>query len=248
MIKWIKDNRGVGIFIIIFLFIFFIIIIPLLINKVYYLDAPFDFLKVGYDVSDILNYYSSILTFIGTVSLGVITVYQNYISQKKTDKINKLTLELQRKSMEMAERNYMKETVNENKKNWPKFEIENLGSNGRYMNLSASIKNVSENVVSEIKSLSFEVFNKHNNIITYSDKVKLGSYSLSSGEKMNIHFNNESLELHGENGYDSLKEISIIWSFQCEDSTGRIHYFRAKIDIEDSNKLIRGPWKVEKVG
>lgn len=78
--------------------IFFIIFMPLIINKIYYLNAPCDFFIVGYDISSILDYYGAILTFIGTIGLGAITVYQNIISQKKTDEVNKLTLQLQKKA------------------------------------------------------------------------------------------------------------------------------------------------------
>lgn len=107
MVEWIKNHKKTSLLIITLLFLllslFFIVIIPLILNKVYYLDAPCKFFKVGYTISDILDYYGAILTFIGTASLGIITICQNYISQKKTDEVNKLTLELQKKSMAMAE-------------------------------------------------------------------------------------------------------------------------------------------------
>lgn len=155
MLRWVREHPIISI-VITLVFLFFIIIMPLLINKVYYLDAPCEFMKVGYDVSDLLGYYGSILTFIGTVSLGVITVYQNHLSQE----INRLTLELQKKSMEMEERNYESQRQDEAIKTIPRFELKNVGSNGRYMNLNAELKNISNNTAAGLKSLSFKVFDE----------------------------------------------------------------------------------------
>jgi hypothetical protein len=254
MFKWMKRHKEISIGVIILLFLFFIIIMPLILNKIYYLDAPYDFFNVGYDISDILDYYGAILTFIGTISLGIITVYQNYISQKKTDEVNKLTLELQKKSMAMAEQNYERAKLYENKKNAPKFELRNAGCNGRYMNLNAVLKNVSDNIVSVIKSVSFEVFSESNVIVTTSNEVKSKVFSLSPGQETGIEFHNielksqDKISLYGQQVFDSLKKITMVWSFQCEDSSGNIHYYKATLYIEDSNNFVGDVWKVEKVG
>lgn len=254
MFEWIKDHKKISIGIIILLFLFFIIIMPLILNMIYYWDAPCDFFNVAYDISSILNYYGAVLTFVGTVSLGIITVYQNYVSQKKTDEINKLTLELQKKSMAMAEQNYEKEKLYETNKNTPKFELRNTGCSGRYMNLHAVLKNVSDIIVSGIKSVSFEVFDISNAIVTISSNVKSNVFSLSPGQEAKIEFNNNQLnsknfiEINGQRVPDSLRKITIIWSFQCEDSYGNIHYYKAKLNIENSKDFIEDIWKVEKVG
>ncbi|WP_410506362.1 hypothetical protein ACER0A_004785 [Haloimpatiens sp. FM7315] len=254
MVEWMKNHKKVSIGVIILLFLFFIIIMPLILNLIYYLDAPCDFFDVGYDISNILDYYGAILTFIGTVSLGIITVYQNYVSQKKTDEVNKLTLELQKKSMAMAEKNYEKEKLYEINKNSPKFELINSGCNGRHMNLCAVLKNVSDIIISGLKSISFEVFDESNAIVTTSDKVKSKVFSLSPGQETQIEFHNTELksqkliDLYGQQVYESLKKFTMIWSFQCEDSYGNIHYYKAKLYVEDSNNFVGDLWSVEKVG
>lgn len=248
MFEWMKSHKIISSGIIIFLFLFFIIVMPLILNWIYYLDAPCNFLAVGYDISSILNYYGAILTFIGTVSLGIITVYQNYISQKKTDEVNKLTLELQKKSMAMAEQNFNKERTY----NSPKFELVNEGYNGRYANLHSALKNVSDLIVSGIKSISFEVHNESDIILITSDKVKSESSSLLSGQKTRISFNNNELVsiLETSSGVQkqSLKDITLVWKFQCEDSYGNIHYYTAKLRVSDTNNFVSDLWQVEKVG
>ncbi|KAB2336578.1 hypothetical protein F7731_09425 [Cytobacillus depressus] len=218
------------------------------------MNTPWDFFKVGYDISNILGYYGAVLTFLGTVSLGIITVYQNYVSHQKTDEINKLTLELQKKSMAMAEQRYEKEKLDEIKKNTPKFELKNSSSNGNYMNLRAELKNVSDFIVSGIKSISFEVFDETNAIVTTSHKAQSKETSLSPGDSAIIEFHNDQLRSKtskvesGSNIPDTLKNLTIIWSFQCEDQFGNTHYLKAKLDIEDSKNFVGHPWEVQKVG
>ncbi|HAZ36956.1 MAG TPA: hypothetical protein DEF85_06350 [Clostridiaceae bacterium] len=255
MFEWIKNHRVISIVIMILLFLFFIIVMPLILNWIYYLDAPCNFFTVGYDISDILGYYGAILTFIGTISLGIITVYQNYVSQKKTDEINKLTLELQKRSMAMAEQNYEREKQHGINKNTPKFELVSSGCNGNYTNLEATLKNVSDFTVSGIKSVSFEVFDESNNtIVTTSNKVKSDMSSLSSGQETKIRFHNTGfifkggINAYGQQVYDSLKNITIIWGFQCEDSCGIINYYKAKLFIEDSKDFVADTWEVKVVG
>ena len=234
-----KTYKKMSIVITITLLLLFIIIVPLFINWIYYLNTPWDIFKVGYDLQNILGYYGAVLTFLGTVSLGVITVFQNYLSHQKTNEINKLTLELQKKSMAMAEQRYEKEKLNEIMKTTPKFELKNSGSNGNHMNLKVNLKNVSDIIISGIKSISFEVFDETNAIVTTSHKVKSKETSLSPGESTIIEFHND--QLRSENS-------TIVWSFQCEDQFGNIHYLKAKLQIEDIDKLLVNNWEIQKVG
>lgn len=255
MFEWMKNHKKISISaIVLFLFSFFIIIMPLILNKIYYLTSPYGIFNVGYSVDYILNYYGAILTFIGTVSLGAVTVYQNYIAQKKTNEVNNLTLELQKKSMAMAEQNYEKGKLNEIIKNAPKFELRNAGCNGHYMNLCVVLKNVSDSIISGIKSITLEVFSESNVVVTTSNKVKSKVFSLSPGQETEIEFQNIELksenmiDVYGQQVFDSLKRFTMVWSFQCEDSYSNIHYYRAKLYTEDSNNFVGGLWKLEKVG
>ena len=54
-------------------------------------------------MADILSYYGSVLIFIGTSALSIATYFQNKKAQEKSEEVNRLQLELQRKSMAMAE-------------------------------------------------------------------------------------------------------------------------------------------------
>lgn len=254
MFEWIKNHKVYSAMIILFLFLFFIIIIPLILNQIYYSETPFDLFVVGYDVSNILEYYGAVLTFIGTVSLGIITVYQNHISQEKTDEVNRLTLELQRKSMLLAEQNYKSNKLQEENKNIPKFELRNTHSNGRYLNLGSILKNVSNIIVSGIKTISFEVLDVSGDVVSTSNKVKTKQYSLSPGSETQVEFHNSEIKstttksVGGQQVYESLKNFNIVWRFQCEDINSNMHYYKAKLHVEDSEKFTGEIWKVKKVG
>jgi len=186
--------------------------------------------------------------------LGLFTVYQNYISQRKSDEVNKLTLELQKKSMALAEQAYEKDKKIELKSSTPKFEIRNTGSNGNYMNLSAILKNVSDIIVSGIKSISFEVITSDNETLITSDKVYSKVYSLTPGQETEIQFHNAEIKSkdiiasNGQQVYDGVKNCTIVWKFKCEDSIDNTHYYKASLLIEDSRNYKGELWEVKKVG
>lgn len=216
------------------------------------IPAPIDFLVAGsgWNEGVILGY---VLTFTGTLTLGIITIYQNHIAQKKSDEVNALVIELQKKSVAMAEQQYKREKQNENIMNIPKFELKNEWSNGNYMNLHARLKNVSNNSASMIKSVSFEV-SCDSRIISESNAVKSKNNFLLSGEETEIEFNNfkplyeKRTDNNGVEILSTLNNIHFVWKFQCEDRTGRIHYYKATFFVEDKCNSVSGLWNVEKVG
>lgn len=235
-----KNQKKICIsFVTILFLIVFIIIIPLIINWLYHKEAPFEFFYVDYDISSILGYYGSILTFIGTSVLGGITIYQNHLSQKKTDDINRLTIELQKKSMAMAELSYKETKSEEIRKNTPKFELVNDGCYGRYKHLYGNLKNISNITASRIKSISFEIFDSENKLIMTSDKVKIKDFSISSGQETKVEFYNDEINFN---------KITIKWSFQCEGPDGNTYYYRANLFKENIHEFKVEPWEVKNIG
>lgn len=239
MVNWIKKNKIIACISIFTLYLLLIIGIPILINKLYYLKAPFKFLEVTYGIDSILNYYSAVLTFMGTVILGIIAVYQNHISQQKSDKVNELTLELQKKSMAMAELNYSKTLNEEIIKNTPKFEIKNQSSNGNCMNLSSRFMNISSIMVTNILSIELAIINEDDVILSTSNTVRVSETRLLQGQDTRIDFNNA--EIKEEN-------VKLVWSFSCQDTLSNIHYLKATLHIKDRQKTFSYLWDIKKVG
>lgn len=62
--------------IILFLLIIFVILIPIGINQLYKIDKGYVYVTM-WNAADVLSYYGSVLTFIGTAFLGVAVMYQN---------------------------------------------------------------------------------------------------------------------------------------------------------------------------
>ena len=130
-----------------------VVFLPFIVEKLYYTKAPLKFFEVSYEAKDFLSYYGSVLSFAGATILGILTLLQNKKAQEKSDEVNRLQLELQKKSMAMAEAQYSQSKASAN--TIPKFEISLHTYNGSYANLSLSIKNVSSVFASNISFISF---------------------------------------------------------------------------------------------
>ncbi len=228
----------------------FIICLPLIIDKLFYLTPPFDFLYVHYDSSDILVYYSSIFSFLGTIILGILTLRQNKIAQDKSDEVNRLQLELQKKSMAMAEEEYKRNP--QPKPSFPKFEVALNGYNGYYQNASFTIKNVCSSIVSSLTVISVSAYDSNETLIGESSKQKLSNKSLSSGEIAKLE--TTLPELVNRQGSRYQPEIShfsnakVLIKFLCEDEFSVTHYYTAILKIPNTKEFSRESFSVEKVG
>lgn len=227
-----------------------IICLPLIIDKIFYLTPPFDLLYVHYESSDILVYYSSIFSFLGTIILGALTLRQNKIAQDKSDEVNRLQLELQKKSMAMAEEEYKKNP--HTKPSFPKFEVELKGYSRYYQNASFTIKNVCSSIVSSLTVLSVSAYDSNETLIGESSKQKLSNKSLSSGETTKLE--TTLPELANRKGSRYQPEISyfsnakVLIKFLCEDEFSATHYFTATLKIPNTKEFSRESFSVEKVG
>lgn len=254
MFGWVKKHRFVFGILTILLFVFFIIIIPLILNKIYYAKSICNFFIVGYSVDYILGYYGNVLTFVGTISLGIITVYQNHISQQKTEEINRLQLQIAKRNMALAEESYQKQKEDQDNKLFPKFELKNSGHSDMYSNLNALLKNVSPKIIYELKSVSFEVLNAFKRSELSTDKVSIKTTSLLSGDETLIEFHNDSFCNKFGDTMEPCQLVvpwmnaNIIWKFECNDEKSRVHYYEATLYIENCSKFIEGPWIVKKIG
>ena len=89
IISWIIKNKLKTFFIILGL-LFLLIGIPLIINRLYASDIVLVYTEWG--AKEVLAFYGSVLTFIGTTSLGVLSLYQNSIFKKSNENKEKLTI------------------------------------------------------------------------------------------------------------------------------------------------------------
>lgn len=247
-----KNNKVLAklILYIIFAFLFMIFIIPILINHIYFLNAPFPFMEVDYEINNLLGFYGSVLTFFGTSILGIITVYQNHISQQKTHEINMLTLELQKKSMALAEKTY----AEANEEKVPKLEIKINGYGGYHQDLRLIVKNVSADIISNLRSISFEIYDNQSKLLFSIDDVHLSKSSFKPSEEIEARIktpklaSSDTVKQYGQNIPLPLKDIKLIWKIQCEDIKSRTYYYESIFIIKNTKEMDSSFWKVKRTG
>ena len=217
-------------------------ILPFIINCIYSQKAPLDFFVTRFDASDFLVYYASVLSFLGTLILGVLTLVQNKRAQEKTDEINQLQLELQRKSMAQAEERYSQPVDNVA----PKLEIKLQCISGTYGNPIIKIKNVSSTIISNLTSILFCVKDNEGNEILRATNMKLKHRSIMEGHYTTLETTMK--ELFVEKSKTPLTNVSLWWDFSCEDEKYKTHYFRAHIEIVNAKNYNGDIWKINQVG
>lgn len=222
-----------------------LVLLPAVINHIYYLEAPCDFFVVDLNVDDLVAYYASALSFLGTLILGMLTLYQNKRAQEKTDEINKLQLQMQKKSMELAEQQY----VQGSEAAAPKFEISISSYSGHYLNPRIKLRNVSSMLISELSFISAFVRDAQGNIVRKVTDHKIKNRSLSSNEGTIIDFKMLNLSKRiSDREFQFYEDVEFFFEFSCEDEKYNKHYFRAVLCIPNTKDFVGDHWKVEKVG
>ena len=88
-LEWIRKNKK--------LFIFFIIIIVFLpivsIHFLFKLKANIYWLQSEWEPGELLGYFGDLLSFLGTVSLGIIAIYQTEKANSLSNKLVELVLD-----------------------------------------------------------------------------------------------------------------------------------------------------------
>lgn len=227
-----------------------IILMPWIVDKLFYTEPPADFFYTHYEVSDILSYYASVLSLLGTAILGILTLRQNKIAQEKSEEVNRLQLELQRKSMAMAEAQYNKD--GDEKSAPPKFEVSLKGYSGTYCNMRLEIKNVSSVIASSITPIALVATNADNQQIASAKELKIGSRSLSSAQAAMIESVFPELVKREGMGYAAktyyLNNIKLSFDFSCEDELSKVYYFRATATLSTTENYYKEIWGIERVG
>ena len=222
-----------------------LVLLPLGINHIYYMEAPCDLFVTDLKVDDLVTYYAGALSFLGTLILGMLTLYQNKRAQEKTDEINKLQLEMQKRSMELAEKQYRQET----EAVIPKFNISILSYSGHYLNPRIKIKNVSSMVISDFTFISSFVRNEYGEVIRKVTEHRIKNRSLSSNDETIVDLKMLNLSKRiTDREFQFYENVEFVFEFSCEDEKYNKHYYRAVLRIPNTKDFVGDYWKVEKVG
>ena len=150
MFEWIKKNKILFTVICILVFIS-LAGVPFAINLLFKVNSNISFLEAEWSAGDALGYYGAVLSFIGTVVLGALALYQNHIIKTEADKKAEL-LEAQEKA-----------------ENMPRFYLRLLGASGFCGKLRISIRNVSNNIAYDINLYDIRLEQGTNTIWEYKD-------------------------------------------------------------------------------
>ena len=138
MFDWIKKHKIA--FILICLTILLLLIgVPFVINILFKISAAANVFVAEWDAGDALGYYGAILSFIGTVVLGALALYQNHIIKTDADK-----------KAAFAEEQ-------EHAENMPRFFMRFQGASGFCGNLKFAVMNVSNNIAYNVDIYDIKV-------------------------------------------------------------------------------------------
>ena len=166
---------------IILLSITLIFLIPFLINLSFKYSS-IDLFSAEWSAGDLLSFYGTMLSFIGTTFLGCLTLYQNHTIKKNSDD--------RMKDLEKAEHD----------RNMPKFYITFSSCSGNKKHLSINLINISENIATNI-SIS-KIQDKIHSTITYNGE------ELTYAEIINNQSNNLVKAILNE---EKFKGFSLHW-------------------------------------
>ena len=125
--------------------------IPFVINLLFKINSNVSVLEAEWSAGDALGYYGAVLSFIGTVVLGALALYQNHIIKTDTDAKSKL-LEAQEKA-----------------ENMPRFFLRSYGASGFCGQLKIAIMNVSNNIAYDINIYNIRLEQGTNILWEYKD-------------------------------------------------------------------------------
>lgn len=126
--------------------------IPAGIHIIFSIHTTNEFLTAKWTAGELLSYYGSVLTFAGTVSLGALSIYQTQKISQESDKRAQL---LDQK---------------EHDKELPKIVLKNNAANGNANKLRVALKNISENLATNIMVYNIHITDQNGEVMWSGDK------------------------------------------------------------------------------
>jgi uncharacterized membrane protein len=204
LIKWCLDHVGK----IAILLTIMVLVIPILIHIMFKVPAINDFMIAKWNAGDMLSYYGSVLSFLGTIILGFIALYQNDKAEKENEKHEKFIEKL------------------ESIKNSPLFHIYKSSSSYRFENVTFYICNRSEtNIAKEISISNLTVTDNDNgSIILSSDSQSIKNNFLQVGSSTEIQFINKPI---------NKDNVILSYCIYCKDKAGVLHKFIVVSNVKE---------------
>ncbi len=181
-------------------------------------------------VDNLLSYYSSLLSFTGSIFIGCVALYFNLSLQYKNNEISKLQYELDQEK-------HKHELLMENNR-IPFFEISGTSCNQYFLNCIFYIKNVSKEPVHNLQSEKLEIL--HNNLDDLeSYDLQFSRLTLEGGATAIVRLKNFA-KTERDKGV-----IKIEWTFSCENEIGTKFFYCARARFDTMQNAGKQYWAIE---
>ena len=207
MREWIKKHKFIF-FLACVGVIFALIGIPLIINLLFKIRTNLSWLQAEWSAGDALGYYGAVLSFIGTVVLGALALYQNHIIKVDADKKAALLEEQERLE------------------NMPKFHFRLQSASGYCGKLGLTINNISNNIAYEIYIYDIKLKNGARTVWESDDTY--GSPVINPQKHFEFHIKSPSVT--------EKDDIVLFANMSCKDKFDVKHEYLLKMVCQYPNK------------
>lgn len=209
MFEWIRKN--IKLFIIICLVVIVMLIgIPFIINLLFKFNFNISIFEAEWSAGDALGYYGAVLSFLGTVVLGALALYQNHMIKEEAEK----------KTVLLEEKEHIE--------NMPKFNMSFKSCYGFGCRIGFSVKNYSKNVSYEIKVYDIRI--KSDDTILWESKQIYKRSNLDANKEFEINLDSPEIK-----NYDNL---ILIAHMTCKDKYNEDHEYILKMHCSKPNHYI----------
>lgn len=209
MFEWIKKHKAL--FIIICVLILIALIgVPFAINLLFKADTNINVFQAEWSAGDALGYYGAVLSFLGTVILGALALYQNHIIKEEADK----------KAALLEEKEYIE--------NMPKFSMHFRSCFGFAVKLGFTIKNYSKNISYDIKVYDIRI--KSNDTTMWESKQIYKTAALDSNSEFKINLDSPEIK--------DADNLILLAYMTCKDKYNDNHEYILKMHCSKPNRYI----------
>lgn len=209
MFEWIKKHKILFSMACI-LFLIALMGVPFVINLLFKVYTDINVFQAEWSAGDALGYYGAVLSFLGTVILGALALYQNHIIKAEADKKAAL----------------LEEKVHS--ENMPKFNMHFKRCYGFGAKLGFAIKNYSKNISYDIKVYDIRL-KTNEKTIWESEQIYIKA-ALDANNEFEINL--DSPEIKDANN------LLLIAYMTCKDKYNDNHEYILKMDCIKPNKYI----------
>lgn len=187
---------------------FAIIGIPIIIHILFKMNLGIKWIEAEWTAGEFLAYYGNVLSFLGTIVLSSLALWQN---KKIKDESDRHTRYLEKLEID---------------KNTPQFIVKKMVSGPNNSNLEISINNISDNVAYSVQIFNFKLCSLEK--ILWETEKCWNYQAIKPNEQVNLQLNNLAIT----------EELLLKFEMQSFDKFFIIHYYNGMAKVLDGNLVM----------